>query len=331
LSHFVQLQELTATFINTFVSARVDDPFREVEEEALTNIWTDMEKCIFLDRFLQFPKDFRRIASFLRNKSTKDCVAFYYDSKQTVPYKGALKEHMMRRKRKGDYQVFDASIQATTSCGATITAGLDEEKPVFFAVPESDLSYTTRPLHPLKQDVLDLMVIDEVLAEEYEDAGQSEDSKWKSRKRGRDPLFSLDQEQTKFLRPSSQEAMTIQRSKVNEDEGSEENNESTKPPPDTDSLVSTPVRKPPQKWTASEKKIFLDTLELHGKFPLHSSFDQHLIPELTDVILICTFRTSLGHALQGCWNEINLTNKELLLRLQKAVRKIHDQNRKENQ
>jgi hypothetical protein len=223
-----------------------------------------MEKCIFLDRFLQFPKDFRRISSFLRNKSTKDCVGFYYDSKQTVPYKGALKEHMMRRKRKGDYQVFDASIQATTSCGATITAGSDEEKPVIFSVPESDLSYATRTLHPLKREVLDAMVIDEAIAEEYEDAGQSDDARWKSRKRGRDPLFSLDIEQTKFLRASTQEAMTSQRSKSVEDEVSEEITESTKPL-EADSLVSTPVRKPPQKWTATEKSIFLETLELHGE------------------------------------------------------------------
>lgn len=223
-----------------------------------------MEKCIFLDRFLQFPKDFRRIASFLRNKSTKDCVAFYYDSKQTVPYKGALKEHMMRRKRKGDYQVFDASIQATTSCGARITAGSDEEKPVVFSIPESDLTYTTRTLHPLKREVLDAMVIDEALAEEYEDAGQSEDAKWKSRKRGRDPLFSLDKEQTKFLRQSSQDAMTSQRSKSTEEDVSEEYSESTRPL-DGDSVLSTPVRKPPQKWTAIEKKIFLETLEQHGE------------------------------------------------------------------
>lgn len=292
LPHFVELQELTATYIHTFTSARIDDPMREAEEEALTNIWTDMEKCIFLDRFLQFPKDFRRIASFLRNKSTKDCIAFYYDSKQTVPYKGALKEHMMRRKRKGDYQVYDASIQATTSCGARITAGLDEEKPVFFAVPDSDFSYTTRALHPLKRDVLDAMVIDEVVAEEYEDAGQSEDAKWKSRKRGRDPLFSLDQEQTKFLRPSSQEAMTSQRSKVTEEEASEENNDSTKPP-DADSSVSTPVRKPPQKWTANEKKIFLETLDLHGKHLVDEQFDVHytdLVTDLTAAISMCNFR-----------------------------------------
>lgn len=40
-----------------------------------------MEKAIFLDKFMQFPKNFSKIASFLTNRSTKDCVRFYYDSK----------------------------------------------------------------------------------------------------------------------------------------------------------------------------------------------------------------------------------------------------------
>jgi hypothetical protein len=256
---------LTATYINTFASRRIDNPFREAEEEASTNIWTDMEKCIFLDRFLQFPKDFRRIASFLKNKTTRDCVAFYYDSKQTIPYKGALKEHMMRRKRKGDYQVWDASIQAAVSAGALITAGVDEEKPVNFSVPETDLSYNTRMLHPLKREVLDSMVIDAAVAKEHEDTGRSEDARWKSRKRGRDPLFSLDKAHIKFLRKSSQESMSIQiqPTKLAEETPSEITEEIDLP--DLDTSLSTPMRKAPQKWTAAEKKIFVDTLEEHGE------------------------------------------------------------------
>lgn len=250
--------------MNTFISRRVYDPHREAKEEASTNIWTDMEKCIFLDRFLQFPKDFRRIASFLKNKTTKDCVAFYYDSKQTVPYKGALKEHMMRRKRKGDYQVWDASIQAAVSVGAQITAGVSEEKPINFSVPNTDLTYNTRMLHPLQREALDPMVIDEVVAAEHDETGRSEDARWKSRKRGRDPLFSLDKKQMKFLRQASQDSMAIQSIKIKEEFKSEritEKNDELDP----ETPVSTPIRKAPQKWTASEKKIFLSTLEEHGE------------------------------------------------------------------
>ena len=250
--------------MNTFISRRVYDPDREAKEEASTNIWTDIEKCIFLDRFLQFPKDFRRIASFLKNKTTKDCVNFYYASKQTVPYKGALKEHMMRRKRKGDYQVWDASIQAAVSVGAQITVGVSEEKPIIFSVPKTDLTCNTRMLHPLQREALDPMVIDEVVAAEHDETGRSEDAKWKSRKRGRDPLFSLDKKQMKFLRQASIDSMSIQSFKTKLESKSERIAEKCDEL-DPETPVSIPIRKAPQKWTASEKKIFLATLEEHGE------------------------------------------------------------------
>lgn len=258
-------QELTATYVNTFNSQRVLDPFMEAVEERHTNVWSDMEKCIFLDRFLQFPKDFRRIASFLRNKTTKDCVAFYYDSKQTVPYKGALKEHMLRRKRKGDYQVWDASIQAVISVGGGVMAGEDEEKPVHFTVPTSSMTFVTRTLHPINREVLDSMVVDESIAAEYKDTGRTDDTKWKSRKRGRgDPLFSLDKEQTKHLRLSSQESLTNQPTKsLDEQDGTDEDMVLQ----ESESAVLTPVKKAPQKqkWTSDEKRVFIETLERHGK------------------------------------------------------------------
>lgn len=77
------------------------------------NPWSDAEKLIFADAFLQvglcvwgvggwgrfrggtrvaacqFPKDFDRIASFLVNKSVSDCVAFYYDTKCARLHRGA--------------------------------------------------------------------------------------------------------------------------------------------------------------------------------------------------------------------------------------------------
>jgi hypothetical protein len=248
----------------------VQDPLEEEEMTALTNVWSDMEKCIFLDRFLQFPKDFRRIASFLRSKSTKDCVQFYYDSKQTVPYKGALKEHMMRRKRRGDYPIWDASIQAAISVGADVQAGTSEQRPVTFSLPLSDRTYTTRLLHPLKREVLDEMEIDESMMDDDDSHEEETTSKarWKPRKRGRrDPLFSLDSDRTKFLRTASQESMTINRPKsaVTEESIETESN-NTDTAKDMEAGASTPMRKAPQKWTAAEKKIFLETLEKHGTY-----------------------------------------------------------------
>lgn len=226
---------------------------KEADESQMENIWTDMEKCIFLDRFLQFPKDFRRIASFLRNKTTKDCISFYYDSKQTVPYKAALKEHLTRRKRKGDYSVWDASIQAAISVGATVTAGESEDKPLAFAVPSSDRTYRTLHLHPLRRHTLDPMPIDNKAARAYE-RERTDESKGKVKKRARDSLFSLDKRQTKFLRQDPQENSP----------GQSPDHEQSRDVEDAIDAPLSPIRKTPQKWTAAEKKIFAETLEQHG-------------------------------------------------------------------
>lgn len=67
--------------------------------EATRKEWTDIERCIFLDKFLQFPKDFKRIASFFRNKTTEDVIAFYYDTKKVCDYKSYMNEHHRRRNR----------------------------------------------------------------------------------------------------------------------------------------------------------------------------------------------------------------------------------------
>lgn len=50
-----------------------------------------MEKCIFVDKFLQFPKNFHKIAGFLKNRTTKDCIKFYYDAKSSIEFKFLLK------------------------------------------------------------------------------------------------------------------------------------------------------------------------------------------------------------------------------------------------
>ena len=60
--------------------------------------WSDLEKNIFLDKFLQFPKNFGKIATFLRLKDSKDCVRFYYESKKNIDFKALLREHQQRRR-----------------------------------------------------------------------------------------------------------------------------------------------------------------------------------------------------------------------------------------
>ncbi|GMF33812.1 unnamed protein product [Phytophthora fragariaefolia] len=69
--------------------------------EMKVNPWNDLEKCIYMDKFLQFPKNFPRISAFLKNKTTGDVIAFYYRTKKVADYKALLREQQLRRRGAG--------------------------------------------------------------------------------------------------------------------------------------------------------------------------------------------------------------------------------------
>lgn len=100
-------------------------------------VWTDMEKCIFIDKFLQFPKNFYKISTFLTNRSTKDCIKFYYDSKATIPFKSLLREYENRRRNVRN--TWSVSLSAAKAVGAQIYPSLDtDEREPFVELPLND-------------------------------------------------------------------------------------------------------------------------------------------------------------------------------------------------
>ena len=86
---------------------------RAVSQCENITLWTDAEKALFLDKFLQFPKDFQRIARYFDGKTTAECIAFYYDTKKQCDYKQYLAEHYRKRNREGGElsQVREAFLQ----------------------------------------------------------------------------------------------------------------------------------------------------------------------------------------------------------------------------
>jgi len=249
-------KELFCSYHDSFLSKRVYDPLREGITRHNLNPWTDMEKCIFLDRFLQNPKDFRKIASFLKNKSTHECIAFYYDSKQTVPYKAALKEHQLRKKNRGNS--WEATIQATLSVGAVVTAGTSIEKPLHFSLPSDDHTFHTRHFHPMKREIFDGLINEEM----DKNGTDSMEGKKKLSSKLKPSLvtsFSLDASQRTFLRTVSHDSGSDEESAPPSAKFVEESNlrKSKKP--------ISPVPKIPPKWTKQEKAIFFDTINKHGK------------------------------------------------------------------
>ncbi|KAH3891850.1 hypothetical protein DPMN_015959, partial [Dreissena polymorpha] len=84
-------------FINK--NGLISDCMEEYKERKYFNVWTAQEKQIFKEKYLQHPKNFGLIASFLEKKSTQDCVEYYYRSKKSENYKQMLKRQSTKKKR----------------------------------------------------------------------------------------------------------------------------------------------------------------------------------------------------------------------------------------
>ena len=187
----------------------------------------------------------------------------------------------MRRKRRGDYFVWDATIQAALSVGAVITAGKDELKPLIFTLPESDGTYFTYNLHPLRREIFDKATIGLARDDHLEDEDLEVLMKMKAIKPSQryklEPFFTLAKEEMGFLRNKTKSPpLVIGASPIPLKKGWViENTDDTSEPLVASSVAKatasveaervTPLRKAPQKWTAAERKVFIETLEMHGE------------------------------------------------------------------
>ena len=136
---------LTSATSGALDASRVLDARAEERERSTRSPWSDLEKCVFLDKFLQYPKNFGKIAQFLRLKTAKDCVAFYYDSKKDIEYKALLREHQQRRR--GVRVCWDATSRAARACGAELEHD-ERSGAVHFRLPPHAHSYSTARAHP---------------------------------------------------------------------------------------------------------------------------------------------------------------------------------------
>ncbi|KAJ4490241.1 hypothetical protein J3R30DRAFT_3420198 [Lentinula aciculospora] len=109
---------------------RVDDPISYYMPQ--TDDWTQEEKQIFLDKFAIFPKQFGAISRFLPNKTTAQCVDFYYLHKNVdIDFKNIVSKNAPGRrggkrrtaKRKAnalltDIRKHDAEVSSSASTNA---------------------------------------------------------------------------------------------------------------------------------------------------------------------------------------------------------------------
>ncbi|XP_067911742.1 nuclear receptor corepressor 2 [Heterodontus francisci] len=90
-------------FIN--MNGLMEDPMKVYKEQQLMNHWGEQEKEIFRERFIQHPKNFGHLTTFLERKKVADCVLYYYLSKKSENYKAQLRRNYRRRGRNQQQQV----------------------------------------------------------------------------------------------------------------------------------------------------------------------------------------------------------------------------------
>uniref|UniRef100_A0A3Q1BDP2 Nuclear receptor corepressor 1 n=1 Tax=Amphiprion ocellaris TaxID=80972 RepID=A0A3Q1BDP2_AMPOC len=83
-------------FIN--MNGLMDDPMKVYKSRQFMNVWTEHEKEIFKEKFVQHPKNFGLIASYLERKCVADCVLYYYLTKKNHNYKTLVRRNYGRRR-----------------------------------------------------------------------------------------------------------------------------------------------------------------------------------------------------------------------------------------
>uniref|UniRef100_A0A8C9TBI6 Nuclear receptor corepressor 2 n=1 Tax=Scleropages formosus TaxID=113540 RepID=A0A8C9TBI6_SCLFO len=89
-------------FIN--MNGLMGDPMKVYKDRQVMNMWSEQEKDTFREKFIQHPKNFGLIASFLERKTVADCVLFYYLTKKNENYKNIVRRNYRRRGRSQQQQ-----------------------------------------------------------------------------------------------------------------------------------------------------------------------------------------------------------------------------------
>ncbi|ERE76016.1 nuclear receptor corepressor 2 isoform 1 [Cricetulus griseus] len=109
-------------FIN--MNGLMDDPMKVYKDRQVTNMWSEQERDTFREKFMQHPKNFGLIASFLERKTVAECVLYYYLTKKNENYKSLVRRSYRRRGKGQDHPLalppklshwLDNSLMATPS------------------------------------------------------------------------------------------------------------------------------------------------------------------------------------------------------------------------
>ncbi|KAL7564228.1 hypothetical protein ACA910_021652 [Epithemia clementina (nom. ined.)] len=168
-------------------------------------------------------------------------------------------------------------MQAAVSVGAVVRAGLDEQRPLVFTLPNHENSFATSSLHPIRRACIDDIVVDEKRILEGIDSRHGEEGLESNHsqhlsKRPREPLFVVDPRATKYLKTSAPESTPeptkepAQEPEALPKESAEQIEEQEEPAKidhvDCVAAAQNPGTTPRRP---AEKKVFLETLEKSGR------------------------------------------------------------------
>uniref|UniRef100_A0AAZ3QF96 Nuclear receptor corepressor 2 n=1 Tax=Oncorhynchus tshawytscha TaxID=74940 RepID=A0AAZ3QF96_ONCTS len=100
-------------FIN--MNGLMDDPMKVYKDRQVMNMWSEQEKATFREKFIQHPKNFGLIASFLERKTVAESVLFYYLTKKNENYKNIVRRNYRRRGRSQHGQQQQQQLQVNRS------------------------------------------------------------------------------------------------------------------------------------------------------------------------------------------------------------------------
>ncbi|KXN90299.1 Nuclear receptor corepressor 1 [Leucoagaricus sp. SymC.cos] len=83
-------------------SHRVENPVDYYAPHTGIHDWTEEEKKVFLDKYAAYPKQFGIIADYLPNKTSSQCVDYYYlHKKNSIDFRKVVSKFGPKRRRRG--------------------------------------------------------------------------------------------------------------------------------------------------------------------------------------------------------------------------------------
>ncbi|XP_078404498.1 nuclear receptor corepressor 1 isoform X13 [Cetorhinus maximus] len=214
----------------------MDDPMRVYKERQFINVWSEHEKEIFKEKFVQHPKNFGLIASYLERKCVADCVLYYYLTKKNENYKNLVRRNYGRRRGRNTQQISRPSQEEKE-------AEKEEEK-----VEKVEKEEKEEKKEEEKDDKEEPQRETIKEKDKPDTAGEEPEEKEQSVPRGRKTANSQGRRKGRILRSMAKEAIT---------------EEPPNPPPPPELAVTEPVET--SRWTEEEMEVAKKGLVEHGR------------------------------------------------------------------